>query len=77
MVYISTGGTVEKIVTIESSGYDSMDRVAHLTLERGWEFKEYQSPYKIPVSVRYYIDESDNSQVEIDIGEVEFLDKSN
>ncbi|MGM0500392.1 MAG: TonB family protein, partial [Bacillota bacterium] len=73
MVEISPGGNVENIEIIESSGYDSMDRVAQLTLEHGWEFKEYQQAYKIPVSVKYYIDQSDNSQVEVDIGQVDFI----
>ncbi len=73
MVEISPGGTVNNIEIIESSGYDSMDRVAQLTLEHGWQFKEYQQAYKIPVSVRYYIDQSDNSQVEVDIGQVDFI----
>ena len=73
MVRISPGGNVEDIEIVESSGYDSMDRVAQLTLEHGWKFKEYQQAYKIPVSVRYYIDQSDNSQVEVDIGQVDFI----
>ncbi len=73
MVQLSPGGAVNNIDVIESSGYESMDRVAQLTLEHGWEFKEYQRPYRIPVSVRYYIDESDNSQVDVEIGEVEFV----
>jgi protein TonB len=73
MVEISPGGNVNNIEIIESSGYDSMDRVAQLTLEHGWEFKEYQQAYKIPVSVKYYIDQSDNSQVEVDIGQVDFI----
>jgi protein TonB len=73
MVEISPGGNVNNIDIIESSGYDSMDRVAQLTLEHGWEFKEYQQAYRIPVSVRYYIDQSDNSQVEVDIGQVDFI----
>jgi len=73
MVEISPGGDVNNIDIIESSGYDSMDRVAQLTLEHGWEFKEYQQAYRIPVSVRYYIDQSDNSQVEVDIGQVDFI----
>jgi len=73
MVEISPGGNVSKIEIIESSGYDSMDRVAQLTLKHGWEFKEYQQAYKIPVSVKYYIDQSDNSQVEVDIGQVDFI----
>jgi len=73
MVEISPGGTVNNIEVTESSGYDSMDRVAQLTLEHGWQFKEYQQAYRIPVSVRYYIDQSDNSQVEVDIGQVDFI----
>jgi len=73
MVRISPGGNVEDIEIVESSGYDSMDRVAQLPLEHGWKFKEYQQAYKIPVSVRYYIDQSDNSQVEVDIGQVDFI----
>lgn len=73
MVEISTGGDIKNIEIVESSGYDSMDRVAQLTLEHGWEFKEYQQSYRIPVSVRYYIDQSDNSQVEVDIGQVDFI----
>jgi len=73
MVRISPGGDVEDIEIVESSGYDSMDRVAQLPLEHGWKFKEYQQAYKIPVSVRYYIDQSDNSQVEVDIGQVDFI----
>jgi len=73
MVQLSPGGAVNNIEVIESSGYESMDRVAQLTLEHGWEFKEYQRPYRIPVSVRYYVDDSDNSQVEVEIGEVEFV----
>jgi protein TonB len=74
MVYVSAGGNVEKTEIIKSSGYDSMDRVAQLTLEHGLEFKEYKFSYRIPIKVRYYIDKSFNSQVEVDINEVEFLD---
>jgi protein TonB len=73
MVEISPGGNVSNIEIIESSGYNSMYRVAQLTLEHGWEFKEYQQAYRILVSVRYYIDQSDNSQVEVDIGQVDFI----
>jgi len=75
MVYVSAAGSVKNIEIIKSSGYESMDRVAQLTLEYGWEFKKYQRPYRIPVSISYYIDDSNNSQVDIEIGEVNFLDK--
>ncbi|MGM0415114.1 MAG: energy transducer TonB, partial [Bacillota bacterium] len=73
MAKVSENGNVENIEIVDSSGHDSMDRVAQLTVENGWEFKEYQRSYKIPVTVRYIIDESDNSKVEVDIGEVEFI----
>lgn len=73
MVEVMPGGTVNNIEIIESSGHDSMDRIAQLTVKHGWQFKEYQQKYKIPISVKYYIDKSDNSQVEVDIGQVNFI----
>jgi len=70
---ISRQGTVQDVSIEQSSGFDSMDRVALMTIERGWTFKEYQQPYRIPVQVNYYIDEADNTQVEVDLGEVQFI----
>ncbi len=70
---ISRQGNVDNITIQESSGFESMDRVALITVERGWTFKEYQQPYRIPVLVNYYFDESDNTQVDIELGEVEFI----
>lgn len=70
---ISRQGEVRAVDIIESSGYESMDRVAAITIERGWTFKEYQQPYRIPVIVKYYIDESDNTQVEVELGEIQFI----
>jgi protein TonB len=70
---ISRQGNVNNITIQESSGFESMDRVAVITLERGWTFKEYQQPYRIPVLVNYYFDESDNTQVDVELGEVEFI----
>lgn len=70
---ISRQGTVNNITIQESSGFESMDRVALMTVERGWIFKEYQQPYIIPVLVNYYFDESDNTQVDVELGEVQFI----
>ena len=70
---ISRQGTVQDVSVEQSSGFDSMDRVAVMTIERGWTFKEYQQPYRIPVQVNYYIDEADNTQVEVELGEVQFI----
>jgi protein TonB len=70
---VSRQGTVNNITIQESSGFESMDRVALMTVERGWTFKEYQQPYRIPVLVNYYFDESDNTQVEVELGEVQFI----
>lgn len=74
LVELSPTGSVNRIQVKESSGYDSMDRVAQLTLEHGWEFKEYQHPYQIPVTVKYYIDKSDNTKVEVNIGQIKFIE---
>lgn len=73
MVEISETGEVVEIEVLESSGHDSMDRVAQLTLKHGWEFKQYQKPYQIEVSIKYYLDQADNTQVDVQIGQVEFM----
>ncbi|MGM0601697.1 MAG: TonB family protein [Bacillota bacterium] len=70
---ITPAGAVDDISINESSGYDTMDRIAVLTIERGWSFKAYNKSYLIPIEVKYYIDESDNSQVDVSLGNVEFL----
>lgn len=72
-VQISVQGEVAGIEVLKSSGFDSMDRVAQITLERGWEFKKYQKPYRIAVQVHYFVDDSDNTQVEVEVGQVEFI----
>ncbi|ADQ14695.1 TonB family protein [Halanaerobium hydrogeniformans] len=70
---VSRQGEIREVDIVESSGYESMDRVAAITIERGWTFKEYQQPYRIPVTVEYYIDDSDNTQVEVELGEIQFI----
>ncbi|RCW51503.1 MULTISPECIES: energy transducer TonB [unclassified Halanaerobium] len=72
-VEITPEGTVKNVTINETSGYDTMDRVAVLTIKRGWSFKSYNKAYVIPIEVKYYIDEFDNSQVDVNLGNVEFL----
>lgn len=74
MALISSTGMINKIKIIESSGYDSMDRVAQLTLEHGWEFREFSSAYKIPITVEYKIDGQNNKKVQVELGEIEFIE---
>jgi len=71
---ISSTGMINKIKIIESSGYDSMDRVAQLTLKHGWEFREFSSAYKIPITIEYKIDEQNNKKVQVELGEIKFMD---
>lgn len=74
MALISSTGVINKIKIIESSGYDSMDRVAQLTVEHGWEFREFSSAYKIPITIEYKIDEQKNKKVQVELGEIEFIE---
>jgi protein TonB len=74
MALISSTGMINKIKIIESSGYDSMDRVAQLTLKHGWEFREFSSAYKIPITIEYKIDEQNNKKVQVELGEIEFIE---
>ncbi len=71
-VTITTEGQVYNVQLIKSSGYKTMDRVAELTIERGWRFESYQQPYLIPIKVRYYADENNNEQIDVSLGEVVF-----
>jgi hypothetical protein len=50
-----------------------MDRNARLTIENGWEFKSYDQRYEINVTVNFNIDQNGNPNVDVDIGNVNFL----
>ncbi|MFW6381475.1 MAG: TonB family protein [Bacillota bacterium] len=72
MVTVSTKGEIEEVEVIESSETEEMDRNAVSTVERGWKFRAYQKPYKLEVTVDYSIDDQGNSNVEVNLGELEF-----
>lgn len=59
-VHVSSSGLIEGIEIIKSSGVEQMDRVSRLTIEHGWQFKKYQQPYSMSITVDFQIDESGN-----------------
>lgn len=71
-VHVNQDGEVEKVEVIESSGIETMDRNAILTIERGWEFKNYKKAYYIDVAVDYNIDNRGNTKVDVDVNKVTF-----
>lgn len=72
-VQVDPNGEVENIIITNSSNTESMDRNARLTIENGWEFRNYKQRYKINVTVNYNIDNNGNPNVNIEIGKVNFL----
>jgi hypothetical protein len=74
IAHISSKGIINEIEIIETSGYNSMDRVSQLTVEHGWEFREFSSAYKIPITIEYKVDEQKNKNVQVELGEVKFKD---
>lgn len=72
-VTINQNGEIENIVITRSSNIESMDRNAKLTVENGWQFKSYKQRYQIDVTVIFNIDDSGNPNVDVQIGNVNFL----
>lgn len=64
-VNVDSSGKVNTVDILESSEIEQMDRTAKLTLERGWQFKNYKQSYSIVITVDYYVDENGNPKVEI------------
>ncbi len=71
-VHVNKHGEIENIETINSSGIETMDRNAVLTIENGWEFRNYQKPYMITLTINYQIDDKGNTKVNIDLQNVNF-----
>ena len=71
-VHISSSGLIEGIEIVNSSGIEQMDRVARLTIEHGWQFKQYQQPYSMTINVEFLIDEAGNPDVKVSQGNLIF-----
>jgi len=71
-VHISSSGLIEAIEINKSSGIEQMDRVARLTIEHGWQFRQYQQPYSMTITVDFQIDEAGNPDVKVSQGNLVF-----
>ncbi len=70
--HINQDGIVEKVEILKSSGIETMDRNAILTIKNGWKFKNYKKSYYINIIVDYKIDKKGNTKVDVNVKNVNF-----
>ncbi len=64
---VDVNGEIMEVNVIDSSGVEAMDRNAQNTIEHGWDFNSYSSPYTMEIMVSYNLDERGDPVIDYEL----------